>query len=76
MLEMAGGSTRDERTALERLRRRAIKLLRQGMTAEAVADRGAKEAPAVFTFAHDPQPTPAARLGRRLACQEGSRLGS
>lgn len=48
---MAGGSTRDERTALERLRRRAIKLLQQGMTAEAVADRVGADRSTVYRWA-------------------------
>lgn len=48
---MTGGSTRDERTALERLRRRAIKLLQQGMAAEAVADRVGADRSTVYRWA-------------------------
>jgi len=48
---VAGGSTRDERKALERLRRRAVTLLQQGMSADAVADRVGTDRSTVYRWA-------------------------
>ena len=48
---MPGGATRDDRKALERLRRRAITLLHQGMTAAAVADRVGTDRSTVYRWA-------------------------
>ncbi|MHB1931221.1 MAG: IS630 family transposase, partial [Acidimicrobiales bacterium] len=48
---MAGGSTRDARKALERLRRRAVILLQQGIPAGAVADRVGADRSTVYRWA-------------------------
>lgn len=48
---MPGGSTRDERKALERLRRRAVSLLQQGMPADGVADRVGADRSTVYRWA-------------------------
>ena len=51
MMQVSGGLSRDERKAIERLRRRAMVLLQQGMVADDVADRVGVDRSTVYRWA-------------------------